>query len=134
VFQPIHIKRVNVIALAVFIFSLLGSPVAEKLKPLTDITGLPPCLTNRTAIFRHLEYPDRTVKPVLIPSLGEMSGRVSGAAVYYLLTEVMGYNSTLVNVDTLLDDQPVNYVLDPNDSDCVERDVWNPRLHFTMET
>ena len=73
----------------------------------------------------------------MVPSLGWASGRITGAAAYYLLTEVMEFSAILVNVDTVLDDQPVNYVAgcsDPNDVECKVWNLTNPSLHFTVET
>ena len=100
---------------------------------------LRPCYLNHTSreVGKRLVYSDKTEHPVLVPFLGWASGQVSGAVAYYLLTEAMGYETDLVNLPSLLDDQPVNFVagcLDPDDALCQYRETGNPKLHFTIES
>ena len=117
---------------------------AAKLDALSLITNStlydsrPSCLNiNKTASLRMLVYSDQSIHPVLVPSCAWSSSRITGAIVFILLHEVMGYSVNLVNVNTVLDDQPVNYVagcVSPTDIECVERDVDRPQLHFTIES
>ena len=49
----------------------------------------------------------------------------------------MGYAASLIDIDIVFDDTPVNYVagcLDAIDSQREQRNISNPRLHFTIET
>ena len=103
---------------------------------LTDIPRN--CLgINRTRNVNYLTYPDSSIHPILIPSAAWSSSRATGAVVYILLTEVMGYATKLMNVNTVLDDQPVNYVAgcySSSDKLCQQRNSSNPQLHFTIES
>jgi hypothetical protein len=84
-----------------------------------------------------MTYPDGSFQPVRVPYQGWPSAHIIGNVAYILLKEVMGYSTVLFDTTTILSEQVVNYVagcLDPDDPLCAERDVQNPKVHFTLET
>ena len=84
-----------------------------------------------------LQYSGSSKHSVKIPYPLWTSAQVNAYIYYILLREKMFYSADLVRLNTLYCSDVVNYVagcLDPEDSECVERDVDNPIVHFTVES
>ena len=85
---------------------------------------------NRTTKPRMLEYYDGSKHAVRIPYPNWASARISSEIAYSILDETMQYSTEILDTKTILSAHVVNYVagcLDPDDINCVERNVDNPQ-------
>ena len=88
---------------------------------------------------RFLVYSDGSKHAVGVPYLRGGSAQIIGEIANILISEQMGYESYLFDPDTIFAASMINYVagcFDPNDLVCApeNRDVDNPRVHFSLET
>ena len=95
---------------------------------------LTPSLWATSNESRSLVYPDGSRHSVRIPYPAWASARIVGDIAYILLTEAMGYNAVLHELDTILDQDVVIYAAGCKDLFCNKYDVWNPEIHLTLET
>ena len=105
---------------------------------LSDVAHRIPCLgSNQTQNPKKLIYPNGSSQPVRVPYGHWASARVSGEVAYILLSEVMQYETLLVDTNTTDDKRIVNFVsgcFDPDDSNCAQKELQNPAVHFTIES
>ncbi len=84
-----------------------------------------------------LRYPDGTTHPVRIPFAGWASAQVVSQIATILLSEVMGYVVLLLDNAAQNSGQPVRFAAgceDPDDVECVARNILRPKVHFTLES
>ena len=93
-------------------------------------------MTNLNTVKRYLVYSDNSTHPVRIPYADWTSARVSAQVANILLSEVVGYETLLVDIYGN-DIYGVTYVTgctDPFDQTCTQWDNLSPLAHFTVES
>ena len=116
--------------------NLSGYRCAEvlEIKPLRE---LQPCLSSRINPSKVLKYSDGTIEPVKVPFGGWASIQIVGHIAHILMSEVMGYNVTLLENAAQNSGQAVKFSAgckNPEGTNCQDRDLMHPTVHFSLET
>jgi hypothetical protein len=93
------------------------------------------CLAEiRNSSLRFLEYPNGSLHTLSIPYPAWSSIQILAHINQILLSEVMQYDSKLYQVDSFDDSEVVRYMVACIDTECVQKDVDNPKIHLSLET